>query len=112
MPNVLQELQLPVCTLAEYWGAEWLHDLLDSHASAGQLVLCGADQSEGSHTHGLQVYISGGDLKNGTEDGEANEIGHGSVLLRLGGRKAEGVKGTMKKLCTERTSSDVEDAVC
>lgn len=79
MPDVLQELQLPVRTLAQHWSAEGLHDLLDSHASASQLIFCGAYQSEGSHANGLQVHISGGDLEYGTKDGEADEVGHGDV---------------------------------
>ena len=41
MPEVLQELQFSVCALGQDRGAERLHDLLDRHGLAGELVLRG-----------------------------------------------------------------------
>ena len=38
MTKVFEEFQLSVCSLGEDWGAERLHDLLDGHSLAGQLV--------------------------------------------------------------------------
>lgn len=39
---MLQEFELPVCTLAQHWRAEGLHDLLDRHGGLSELVLCRA----------------------------------------------------------------------
>ena len=40
MSEVLEKLQFPVGPFGEDWGAEWLHDLLDSDILVGELVLC------------------------------------------------------------------------
>lgn len=37
--EVLQELQLSVCALGQDRSAEGLHDLLDGHGLAGELIL-------------------------------------------------------------------------
>lgn len=42
MLEVLEQLQLTVGSLGENWGAEGLHDLLDSHGLACEFVLGGA----------------------------------------------------------------------
>ena len=42
MAEMLQKLQLSVCSLRQDWGTERLHDLLDRNRLAGELVLCGA----------------------------------------------------------------------
>jgi hypothetical protein len=39
VPEMLEELQLAVCALRQDRSAEWLHNLLDSHGLAGELVL-------------------------------------------------------------------------
>ena len=39
MLDVLQEFEFAIGALAEDWGAEGLHDLLDSHGLASKLVL-------------------------------------------------------------------------
>lgn len=41
---MLEQLQLAISTLGENRGAEGLHDLLDRHGLAGQLVARGANQ--------------------------------------------------------------------
>ena len=38
MTKVLEELQLSVCSFRQDWSAERLHNLLDCHRLAGQLV--------------------------------------------------------------------------
>ena len=43
MLNMLEKLELAVCTLAEYVNAKGLHDLLDRDRGASRLVLGGAD---------------------------------------------------------------------
>lgn len=81
--QVLEQLQLTVCALGEDRRAEGLHDLLDGHRLAGQLVLCGTagrvslgaameeawrghgaasllpDQPEGAHADGLKIRVPG-----------------------------------------------------
>jgi hypothetical protein len=42
---MLQELELPVRALGEHRRAERLHDLLDRHRLAGELVFGGAEAS-------------------------------------------------------------------
>lgn len=42
MAQVLKEFQFSVRALRQDRGAEWFHDLLDSHSLTGELVLCGA----------------------------------------------------------------------
>jgi hypothetical protein len=42
MSKMLQKLQLAVCALGQDRSAEGLHDLLDSHGLACELVLCRA----------------------------------------------------------------------
>lgn len=42
--EVLEQLELAVCSLGEDRGAEWLHDLFDSNGLAGQLILSRATQ--------------------------------------------------------------------
>jgi hypothetical protein len=83
MPKVLQQLEFPICTLREYRSAEGLHNLLDRHRLAGELVLCRTTplslakhatmmvihanrcrtsiphQAKRSHSHRLQVGIPG-----------------------------------------------------
>jgi len=39
MLDVLEELELTVSSLAQYWGTEWLHNLLDSNRSRSELIL-------------------------------------------------------------------------
>jgi hypothetical protein len=39
VPEMLEKFQLAVCALRQDWGAERLHDLLDSHGLAGELIL-------------------------------------------------------------------------
>ena len=75
--EMLQQLELTVCTLGEHWRAERLHNLLDRHCLPGELILrrtvpgqtntfhhcpeaalCLPDEPEGSHTDRLQVGIS------------------------------------------------------
>lgn len=74
--QVFQQLQLAVGAFREHWCAEWLHDLLDSHRLAGELVLgrtvssmsiipghgiiasCSPYKPKGSHAHRLQVCVS------------------------------------------------------
>lgn len=52
VPQMLEELKLPVCALGEDRCAERLHDFLDSHGLAGELILCGAaSASEGDLAH-------------------------------------------------------------
>jgi hypothetical protein len=36
--QVLEELQLTICSFRQHWGREWFHDLLDRDALAGKLV--------------------------------------------------------------------------
>lgn len=74
--DVLEQFELAVSTLGEDGGGEGLHDLLDGHRSVGELVVCGTDETEGTHSDGLQVDISSGDLKDGAEDGEFDKVGH------------------------------------
>lgn len=38
--QMLQKLELAVGSFRENWGAERLHDLLDCHRLAGQLIFC------------------------------------------------------------------------
>ena len=45
MLNMLEELELTVCTLAKDGSTEGLHDLLDRDRRARQLILGGADAS-------------------------------------------------------------------
>lgn len=42
MSEVLEEFKFAVCTLRQYRSAEWLHNLLDRHRLAGELILCRA----------------------------------------------------------------------
>lgn len=42
MLQVLQQLQLAVCSLGEDRCAKWLHDLLDGYALAGKYIFGGA----------------------------------------------------------------------
>lgn len=99
--QVLEELQFSVGPLTEYRGRERLHDLFDRDGSSGKLVLGRAvkkgeytsvmvrhprdlsnrkedlpDQSESTHTDRLEVDISSGDLKDGTEDRKLDKVGH------------------------------------
>lgn len=46
MLDMLEELELAISALAQYWGAEGLHDLLDRDRGASELVLCGTDVDE------------------------------------------------------------------
>lgn len=46
MSEVLEEFEFPVCTLGQYRSAEWLHDLLDRHRLAGELILCRAGRAK------------------------------------------------------------------
>ena len=39
MLEMLQKLQLSVCSLGQDWRAEGLHDLLDRHRLSGELIL-------------------------------------------------------------------------
>jgi hypothetical protein len=70
---MLEQLQLAVCALRQDRSAEGLHDLLDCHGLAGELILGRAaprqharpslgwanipDKAKGSHTDGLQVSV-------------------------------------------------------
>jgi hypothetical protein len=76
---MFEQLQLSVGTLRQNWGAEGLHNLLDRHGLASQLVARGAigntfrlalrlsrrdiesqnlpDEPKGSHAHRLEVRI-------------------------------------------------------
>ena len=38
MPQMLQQLQLPICSLGKHGSAKWLHDLLDGNILVGKLV--------------------------------------------------------------------------
>lgn len=42
MFEVLQQLQLPVCSFCENWSAEGFHDLLDSYILVCELISCRA----------------------------------------------------------------------
>lgn len=81
MAQVLQQLEFSIRALREDRSAERLHDLLDGHGLAGELVLCRAkelslarvpvrlvhanrfprtsipNQAKGTHSHGLQVSV-------------------------------------------------------
>lgn len=46
MTKVLEQLELTICALGKDWSAEWLHDLLDGHSLAGELVLGRTKQSQ------------------------------------------------------------------
>lgn len=67
--DVLEQFEFTVSSLGENWSGEGLHDLLDGHRCVCELVVGGADETESTHSDGLQVDISGGDLEDGTEDG-------------------------------------------
>jgi hypothetical protein len=75
MSEMLEKLQFAVCALRQHRSAEGLHDLLDGHGLAGELILGRAakssvcdcisiaeadvpDETEGSHAYGLQVGVS------------------------------------------------------
>ena len=73
---VLEELEFAVGALGEDGGGEGLHDLLDGDRGVGELVVCGADETEGAHAYGLEVDITGRDLEDGAEDGELDKVGH------------------------------------
>jgi len=76
VPEVLQELELTVCSLRQDRSAKWLHDLLHGDGLAGELILGRAvwlsghdsqggeaasstvpDKTERAHAHGLQVGV-------------------------------------------------------
>jgi hypothetical protein len=76
VPQVLEQLQLAVGTLRKDRSAEGLHNLLDGHGLAGELILgrtafsvsmCSCfwvhpsvpDETKGSHAHRLQIGVSG-----------------------------------------------------
>lgn len=79
--NVFEQLELSVGTLGENGSGKRFHDLLDGNRGACELVVCGADQTESAHADGLQVDISGGDLKDGTKNGELDKVGHVGTRL-------------------------------
>jgi len=77
VPEVLQELELTVCSLRQDRSAKWLHDLLHGDGLAGELILGRAvwlsghdsqggeaasstvpDKTERAHAYGLQVGVS------------------------------------------------------
>ena len=75
VPQVLEQLQLAVGALRENGGAERLHDLLDGHGLARELILgrtavCVSrrwrlwlhsdvpNETKGSHANGLQIGVS------------------------------------------------------
>lgn len=66
MLEVLQELQLAIGTFGEHRGAEWLHDLLDRHGCARQLIFGGtgadggASRGEGDLDHGAMEHTTRG----------------------------------------------------
>ncbi len=68
MLDVLQEFEFAIGALAEDWGGEGLHDLLDRDGGAGQLVLCRTDGWETSWN----------------EDLEGGKRGHRGMLTRQG----------------------------
>jgi hypothetical protein len=53
--KMLEKLQLAVCALRQHRSAEWLHDLLDGHGLAGELILGRAALSSVCGS----VYIAG-----------------------------------------------------
>lgn len=53
VPQVLQQLQLPVRPLREHRGAEGLHDLLDGDILVGELVPRGAVEQSASVSNPL-----------------------------------------------------------
>ena len=97
MPQVLEKLQLTVCTLGENRCAEGLHDLLDGDILVGELVFRGAarqislarcvwryiemagqnvpDETKSSHTNGLEIRvpIAGSDYERIKENGSSRE---------------------------------------
>lgn len=76
MSEVLEKLQLAIRPLREDGGAEGLHDLLDGNILVRELITGGADESESTHAHWLQVRVPRGDLECGTEDLGSDEFGH------------------------------------
>ena len=40
VPEMLEELELPIRTLGKHWSAEGFHNLLDCHRLPSELVLC------------------------------------------------------------------------
>ena len=76
MPDMLEELELAVCPLAENGRAKGLHDLLDGHRGARELVLGRAYKTKGAHSYGLEVDVARRHLEDGAEDGEADKVGH------------------------------------
>jgi hypothetical protein len=51
MLEMLEELELSVCTLGQNWSAERLHDLLDGNILVGELIAGGAAESMVSMVH-------------------------------------------------------------
>lgn len=103
MAEVLEELELAVGTLRQDGGRERLHNLLDRDRGARQLVLGRAvqvlviakrvnvfkargklsvqkrhvpNETERAHADWLEVDITGGDLKDCSEDGQLYKVGH------------------------------------
>jgi hypothetical protein len=57
MTEVFEELQLSVGSLRQDRRAEGLHDLLDSDILVRELVSSGADETESTHTNGLEIRV-------------------------------------------------------
>lgn len=76
MPDVLEKLQLAVRPLAQDGRAKGLHDLLDGHRRARELVFGRAYKTKGAHSYRLEVDVTRRHLEDGAEDGEADKVGH------------------------------------
>jgi hypothetical protein len=64
---VLEELELTVCSFAQNWGTEGLHNLLDGNRRPSKLVLGRADEAKCSHSNRLQIDITSGYLERGAK---------------------------------------------
>jgi len=80
---MLEQLQLAIRALGENRCAEWLHNLLHSYGLASQLIFCGTDKPEGTHSDRLKVSISAGDFEGGAKDLCPNKLGHGGETWGL-----------------------------
>ena len=103
VPYMFEEFELAVGALGKYRGAERLHNLLDSDGLSSEGVFGGTEteserhsgfagvrslminspnKAKGSHANGLELRVAAGDLKGGSKDLLAHELGHCCASVR------------------------------